>query len=208
MSKIQIDLGELIKHLEEQNSFLESSLRNFSEDKFEEAKRIAHSIRLLLYNTSKSKALLTQIASISGIKFELFEKEPNSDNFTLQTALYFGCQIPPFSLDVSLIDFRQKFYREDKADAWWKRVIVVMHGQSWSRKDIILKMSNKDGGSHIDPLMDRDYANLREFGKLIKDNNGISEEVCSHLNVAVNEAGVALYHSITNYLVALKNKST
>ena len=37
---------------------------------------------------------------------------------------------------------------------------------TFSRRDIVLNMANKEGGAHIDPKLDEAYANLPKFNSL------------------------------------------
>ncbi len=52
-------------------------------------------------------------------------------------------------------------------DEWWNRVIFVDQGKSeTSRKELILAVANKDGGAHVDPVLDEKYANLSRRNSL------------------------------------------
>ncbi|MDY0395437.1 hypothetical protein RWE15_23840 [Virgibacillus halophilus] len=45
---------------------------------------------------------------------------------------------------------------------WWAEDIVLVDNNKnkLTRKDLILSSSNKDGGAHVDPQLDRAYAEL------------------------------------------------
>ena len=44
---------------------------------------------------------------------------------------------------------------------WWQKTILVdIQKQEFSRRKIILALANKDGGAHVDPELNADYAAL------------------------------------------------
>jgi hypothetical protein len=44
---------------------------------------------------------------------------------------------------------------------WWSTPLVeASSGKQFSRKDLVLIMANQDGGAHVDPQIDADYADL------------------------------------------------
>ena len=47
---------------------------------------------------------------------------------------------------------------------WWEEVVIRDRtGQVFSRKDLVLALANKEGGAHVDPLLDDRYAGLVRF---------------------------------------------
>jgi len=52
-------------------------------------------------------------------------------------------------------------------DKWWNGVVFVdQQGSETRRRDLILAVANKDGGAHVDPVLDEKYANLSRFNSL------------------------------------------
>ena len=44
---------------------------------------------------------------------------------------------------------------------WWNKVVIVDSKKSqFSRRELILALANKDGGGHVDAMLDDKYANL------------------------------------------------
>ncbi|MCP3907512.1 MAG: hypothetical protein GY712_05790, partial [Oceanicoccus sp.] len=44
---------------------------------------------------------------------------------------------------------------------WWNKIVLKDNNQnSFSRRELILALSNKDGGAHVDPNLDSAYADL------------------------------------------------
>lgn len=47
---------------------------------------------------------------------------------------------------------------------WWEEVVIKDNeGSTFTRKDLVLTMANKDGGAHVDPKLDEQYARLTRF---------------------------------------------
>ena len=47
---------------------------------------------------------------------------------------------------------------------WWEGTVIRDgSGQLFTRRDLILAMANKEGGSHVDPQLDEAYASLARF---------------------------------------------
>jgi hypothetical protein len=47
---------------------------------------------------------------------------------------------------------------------WWEEVVIKDgQGQTFSRKDVVLALADKEGGAHVDPVLDEQYARLTRF---------------------------------------------
>ena len=161
-SEYRQSLGELQQHLKDTVQALELSGRAFDEGFEGEAKRLAAAIRVLVYDTSSSKSLLGQLGQKTISFYDTCAPRPNhayitysgltATDFTPQGAMYVALldNLPPDRLP-HWVSF----------DEWWNRVIFVDQEKSeTSRKDLILAVANKDGGVHVDPVLDEKYANL------------------------------------------------
>jgi hypothetical protein len=160
MAKRPRNAEELEELLHEQLAFLENSAAAFDAGMDGEAKRLAVSLRVLLHDTNTSHSLLGQLGK-KNVKF-------------VDTALDFDPKnIVPYSGLVSvtmsghvarLDDVPQS--KKVEFDAWWNApVFSDTHGQTLSRKDLVLTAANQDGGAHVDPELDEVYA------KLTRDNS-------------------------------------
>ena len=166
MSKIPQTSVELNKHLVEQIRFLKTSANLYDKGDTSEAKRMALTIRLLLHDTSSSKSLLAQLGSKS-IKFVDSATDWNPKNLISHHGLVMlkagtaGAFVPKIDLP-----FRQP-PSLDEFDPWWTKVVIVdSHKNKFSRKDLILSITNKDGGAHIDPELEESYAELTRFNSV------------------------------------------
>lgn len=50
---------------------------------------------------------------------------------------------------------------------WWSQVVLTDKQRNrFSREDLVLTLANKDGGGHVDPQLDEQWANLTRFNSL------------------------------------------
>ena len=56
-----------------------------------------------------------------------------------------------------------KSYEELNFEEWWEMIVVRIDDKVLSRKDIVLKMANKDGGAHIDTKLPKEYKDAKEL---------------------------------------------
>ncbi len=166
--------GELKIQLDEQLNFLKNSCESYDQENFSEAKRIAHTLRVLLHDTKESKSLLGQL-NLKNIKFistcdSIVQN--NSINIA-QTGL----------ITTHTGDDSQQFYvpldnafvsKELDFDSWWNEIVIIdIEQNKFSRKDIILELANTDGGAHIDSELKTNYYNLsrnNSLGRHIQKN--------------------------------------
>jgi hypothetical protein len=52
-------------------------------------------------------------------------------------------------------------------DDWWNKIVFAdQFKNKFTRRDLILAVCNKDGGAHVDPSLDKAYAELTRSGSL------------------------------------------
>lgn len=165
---------ELKSYLKEQIEFLKRSNEAYDEGYRSEAKRLAVTIRVLLYDTQKSISLLTLLKK-KDILFYDTSLDYNPNNFP--------STMGPIMMKFTITKTGQKSaeyapplddgpptrYRKGKIsfEKWWiNNVFVDIKGKKFTRKDIVLAVANKDGGAHVDHELDKDYANMTRFHSL------------------------------------------
>lgn len=160
MSKIQQTAEDLDKHLAQQLAFLAISADSYDKGFEGEAKRLATTIRVLMHDTDRSTSLLTQLDIKDGVKFydSGMPSRPGMQNMgaslvvlscgVTNKAICFGDDGPPGT--TGYVNFEE----------YWNRNVVFAGENHFSRKEIILLLANQDGGAHIDPLIDLEYAKL------------------------------------------------
>jgi hypothetical protein len=150
--------------LAEQLRFLASSGRAFDQGELSESKRIALVIRVLVHDTGASHSLLAQL----GIKDTLawadsapvIDNDPNivgrSPGLTSMGIGAEGITFSPRYMDQ--IE-RSNATRYVSFSDWWERpVILDANDAEFSRKELVLALTNKDGGAHIDRLNEKTHA--------------------------------------------------
>ena len=162
-------IDELREHLLDQIEFLKSSADAFDKGDEREAKRLAASIRVIAHNTpGKSKSLLSQLNLESGEFFDsAFEQNPanklsHSGLLVKLISKSSGAQYQAFLDDVPHGKIRKVAF-----PVWWESLIFVdAEAGEFSRKDLVLKVANQDGGAHVDPEIDQSYAKLSRGNSL------------------------------------------
>jgi len=167
MSKINQTREDLLNHLEEQLSFLKSSTESFDKGFLGEAKRMAVVIRILLHDTKHSKSLLNQL-DMKGNKFLDTAVAYDPNNLIAQTLLL-SIQLTnngsQFIANLDSIDKHQQkwidFYE------WWNKIVIAdKYQQTLTRKELILSLSDQDGGAHIDPKINEKYGHITRLNSL------------------------------------------
>lgn len=189
-NKVPRPSGDLEKQLERQISFLERSCKAYDEGAFDEAIRIATTIRTLVHNTQNSHALLSQM----GIQEKLSFVDTGTYRHLLDTFLseWVKREHPGSSIatrspsDVGLVEAgkagegRVGWYAPLRLlrhhpnsplsngtrsistfNSWWTDPLIESSKlKSFSRSQLTLIMANQDGGAHVDPELDADYQDL------------------------------------------------
>jgi hypothetical protein len=164
MAEVKQSKVDLENHLREQISFLQASASSYDSGFMGEAKRLAVIIRVLLHDTHKSTSLMS-LLGIKGMNFIDSAYDYDSKNLVSFTGLVLirkfpgdaeytpRCKLPPKPTGEPerLIAF----------DDWWNKVVVVDRGgNKFRRCDLVLTLSNKAGGAHIDLKLDASYVAL------------------------------------------------
>jgi hypothetical protein len=179
--KVSQSEEDLKKHLKEQFDFLQLSAKSYDLGYTSEAKRIATTLRVLLHDTKSSKSLLTLLGK-KGIKFYNGAEDYEAGlapklklvSVTIQGE---GNQINNAFYKAHLDNWPPSGDKNKKTEflQWWNQIIIIDQKKNkFSRKDLILIVSNQDGGAHVDPKLDAAYADLTKFNSLgwvlISDN--------------------------------------
>lgn len=157
-----------LDHLVEQLSFLDASCAAYDAGAKAEAKRLAATVRVLLHDTAASTSLLKhldvkeRIGWADGIvhdHLKMLIEEQSKGNYmamSLLTTIKMGAG---FLENHDLVHYVPTFEiqplgeRMAPFDYWWTAVrLTDLNENALSRKQIVLWISNKDGGAHIDQL--------------------------------------------------------
>jgi hypothetical protein len=206
---------DLVEQLNDQVSFLRGSAKVFDRGDQREAKRIAVALRVLVHDTPKSHALLTQLGVQASIDY-LDTADP-LDLSNMGTTLGFlnlGLKwgSPPRGSYVPrLDDIRTEIGpRWVPFDDWWTRPVsrVPETNLDVSRKDYVLVVANREGGAHVDlfftPLYEA-LAKQNAFGWTVgRTTGGVDENLGPLSNnpvlAAVRQIGHEMLRTIDRHL--------
>ncbi len=155
---------ELMDLLKEQFQFLKASCAAYDDGFINESKRLSVVIRLLLHDTGNSTSLLKHLDS-KNINFIDTSLPLNRNNLLSHQGLTIiaagsegatyvpRCLAPPSPAvgPPKDLDF----------DSWWNGVVLIDQNRTeFTRRDLVLTLSNKEGGAHVDPKLDLRFAAL------------------------------------------------
>jgi hypothetical protein len=171
MTKYVQSRDELLGHLRDQITFMKQSANSYDKGFEDEAKRLAVIIRVLVHDTRNSTSLLT-LLNKKAIRFYDSAIPYDPQNLLPYNALTMMGLSPDKSgfyaapLDGGA-DTRSKT-RRIPFKIWWQGMFVIRdkNNKAFTRKDLVLNTANTDGGAHIDPNLDEDYASLSRFNSL------------------------------------------
>ena len=163
--KRAVPLDALEAQLQDQLAFLERSIAAFDEGYDDEFKRLAVTLRVLLHDTSQSHSLLKQLNMKDG-DFFAYSSPISETNLLPDWPL---ARVRMGSDGVKLLPALDQTVRSRRSlsfDDWWSEKVyrdpaaeIVL-----DRKTIVLAVTNKDGGAHVDPEIDEYYAHLVNSG--------------------------------------------
>lgn len=167
--KIPQTKEELLVHLENQINFLNASSKAYDKGFEAEAIRLAIATRILVHDTSGSKSLLAQLEK-KNILFYDTASDFNPKNLVthigLAAIMVGGTGGAEYSARLDDIPPHRLNKKVPFSD-WWNKVVIVDKGPTqFTREDLVLNVSNKDGGAHIDPSIDIKYALLSRFNSM------------------------------------------
>ena len=165
--------SDLRDELNEQILILRNHCSSFDDGHLEMGKPIGLSLRLLLHQTDRSHALLDQLHLKDGL-FCSSASQINPNNLipTHCGLVYWSIQRSNSSNSAQcepLVHAGESPYpiTMESFDNWWGQIVIKdRFHHTWSRKQIVLHIANKDGGAHVDPKLTRDYVQLSKSNSL------------------------------------------
>lgn len=151
--------AELQELLAEQVQALKASCASFDRGNHWEAKRIATSIRILVHHTSQSHSLLSQMG-LDGRGYLNTSPPIDEANLLPQCGLLaVGIRREQGAFLPALDDMSGEF---TDLMTWWETPVIWDRVDTrFSRKELTLFLSNKDGGAHVDPALPDAYRALK-----------------------------------------------
>lgn len=161
---------DLLDALSEQIELLKLGCRSFDSGNEIEAKNIAVRLRVLLHQTKQSHALLEQVGLRNGYFVNTAHRlrpQNRGSDFALTSVLVDSMSGAKY---VPLLDSRVGDIRPSKRvfSDWWNiPVIKDQRKGTFCRRELVLAVSNQDGGAHIDPTIDDAYRRLTRENSLL-----------------------------------------
>lgn len=141
-----------------QLNFLKKRTASFDEGDWDEAIAAATHIRVIVHDTANSRSLLTHMGIKEIMKFFSTTEGINPRNllptepFTLMRLGPSGAQRLPFDDELISIKLRPVNFRD-----WWTTPVMKdAQGNIWTRENLILKLSNKGGGAHLEDYEEKE----------------------------------------------------
>lgn len=177
---IKLTRNQIEEKLKEQIQLLQLAAENYDKGVEIAAQNMATALRVLVHDTPKSMSILsiykiksntpffntafpyspTNLLTHNGLVGMKFESEEDGSK---------GVYMPHFG---GLPENRYCGF-----NAWWEDDIVIKDkkARTFSRKDLVLYVANKDGGAHVDEKIKEEYSDLKynnSIGWMMKDNSG------------------------------------
>lgn len=168
------DKAELLARLNEQLEFLDDSAQRFDDGKEAEYARLAVIVRVLVHDTKSSKSLLAQLGVKHSLKYINTGPATDTRNLLSQQTLVLligGGEPNTKAFEAPLDKERARQERISPRlgfGQWWKMGVILepqkldpnADRKGFSRADLILTVSNKEGGAHIDPDIPEEWYRL------------------------------------------------
>jgi hypothetical protein len=160
--------AELNERLREQVGFLRASARVYDDGHDAEAQRLAVTTRILCYDKRRQQSLLGQLGILDTLRFldtapPPLETLPGATegvpDGVMWTTVFKG--LAPMAggprgylakLGGATSAARLRF------EEWWNAPALEGPGLVFPRRGVVLALANKEGGAHVDPDLDADYA--------------------------------------------------
>jgi hypothetical protein len=153
ISKFKRD--RLTKKLLEQLQFMQRSCEAFDNGFEDEAIRIAASLRIIFHQTNASTSLIAHLG-FSGKKMLTSSRGHGDWRDYLAQQINLTSPQP-----VRMVPLLGNKFRQLSIEDWWRHEPVFIYNiQEYPRRRIILSAANKDGGAHVDEVLEKYYEYL------------------------------------------------
>lgn len=158
-------------------------MREYDSGEWHEAKRIASTLRTLMHDTDKSESLLKQLNIKERLKWVNGGAGVDPNNLLPSTSSLTtigpdlrnpanGMTFHPRPLDMMLLPGR---ITELSFSEWWNmQVVKDVENRFFSRRQLVLLLAHKDGGSHVGKLTNNERAlkSGKHFGWQLQTESG------------------------------------
>lgn len=173
MAKVKQTEDDLKSQLKDQIQLLVNSCHSYDKGCKIEAKNIAIRLRVLLYDTKSSISLLT----LMNKKNILFHDSAHDEGLLSPFMSVIGIQVTSKGTEYipnldEIPDLTSN--RFVNFDEWWSNPIIK---GPFTRGEFIRYVSHMDGGAHVDPKLNKKYANLTRNNSMGWTHHGYNGEI-------------------------------
>lgn len=191
--------SELKEKLKERYLILKKSCERYDAGEVEEIMTIAISLRIILDDHGQ-KSLLAQVSREFGIKSKIL----THTNFQDASKYLFYLNISMNHVDgvttfVSRMDLFNDKLIEITIPSWMSSVVVRANGMSLTRGDLILGMTNKDGGAHVHLDKNSPYMKLTRCNLPLKVGSQETLDMGKFQNASVRESAFYVLNMLNKY---------
>jgi len=177
-------------------AFLRASAAAFDAGFEAEAKRLAVVLRVLLHDTKTSASLLGQLGYKARLRFTDTAARLNPANLVSSSGLtYMKMEAGVGATWSAPLDDLSPAHEHPASPfgPWWTTpVLKDQFGEMWSRSDMVLALSNQDGGAHVDPALDERYHRLARENSMGWTNvTPVGEQPMNHSPVLTSVRQIA-----------------
>jgi len=159
LAKIKQSKQELFQHLQENFGFLKASSASFDNGVFSEAKRLAVTIRVFVHDSANSKSLLGLLglkAKMGFLNTAYVHDPKNLLSHHGLVGMQLGAGGNRYFAPLDRRPSKYVFFPD-----WWNEIVITDNKKIvFCRRDLVLALANRDGGAHVDPALDMEYADL------------------------------------------------
>jgi hypothetical protein len=165
---------ELIEHLKHQLGFLRASSAAFDAGREEEAQRLATTIRVLVHSTGQSVALLKQLGVQHQMRFLDTWQPPEATRPGVVLVRRWDAGLATIRLGSGTATFAAPLGAHPEGirgpqpfRIWWKQSVIEDQTRTrFTRKELVLFMTNQAGGAHVDPDIASRWVALTKLNSL------------------------------------------
>lgn len=189
-NKVTLTRDQVVAQFDRQIKFLRNSCAAYDAGDHDEAALIAVRLRVLLQDTRNQKSLFTQLGIKDTISYvdtgvyrkpfndavqALIQETESGSVFVADSPTHVGLVeagevgdgrvgwFAPLRLERFMPGSPpwKAMRRVTSFEPWWRDELVESSsGKAFSRRDLVLIMAEQDGGAHVDPSINADYADL------------------------------------------------
>jgi hypothetical protein len=165
--RVPVPLTMIEEEFRAQLKFLNSSCEAYDAGNFDEFRRIALAVRVLLHDQGQSRSVAGQL-DLKSVTFHAHSRPVDRRNMISETPLVLLRMGSGSAEYLPRLDQGPDSVRKLSFEDWWnEEAFRSSGGISMSRSGFILHTANQAGGAHVDPSLDEDFhkiANENEAG--------------------------------------------